>query len=284
MKHCLSVLLLVSLTFSASAQDTVRVYKGWNIVGALASGLREDIVKTEPPGIITSMVYGFKPTAGYAAADTLAKGVGYWVKVSDDGVIIFDDYISCGTLTVDYGGTVYHTVHIGDQCWLRENLNIGLMIPGADTAKDNGILEKYCYGDLASSCESYGGLYQWDEAMQYSLASGARGICPPGWHIPTYEEFQTLAAAAEDSATALKELGVGSGYGVGNNKTGFSALLSGYLVFDGSFDGLDHYAYFWSSSVADTRAYFMQLPSGPGDIYFDFLKWKFGFSIRCIKD
>jgi hypothetical protein len=35
-----------------------------------------------------------------------------------------------GIATVDYGGQIYHTVQIGSQCWLKENLNVGTMILG----------------------------------------------------------------------------------------------------------------------------------------------------------
>ena len=30
--------------------------------------------------------------------------------------------------TVDYAGKTYNTVAIGDQCWLKENLDVGVMI------------------------------------------------------------------------------------------------------------------------------------------------------------
>jgi len=41
-------------------------------------------------------------------------------------------------------------------------------------------------------CNVYGGLYQWDEAMQYSTTVGVQGICPTGWHLPADSEWTTL--------------------------------------------------------------------------------------------
>src|SRR5664280_130964 len=52
-----------------------------------------------------------------------------------------------GTPTVIYSGKTYHTVQIGSQCWLKENLDAGNMLYPIDTAKNNGIIEKYCYND-----------------------------------------------------------------------------------------------------------------------------------------
>jgi uncharacterized protein (TIGR02145 family) len=68
---------------------------------------------------------------------------------------------------------------VGDKCWLKENLNVGTMILSEQNQSDNGLIEKYCYGDLPANCETYGGLYQWREAMQYIATPGTQGICPP---------------------------------------------------------------------------------------------------------
>ena len=43
----------------------------------------------------------------------------------------FATNIPCpGTPTVEYEGQVYNTIQIFSQCWLKENLNAGLMING----------------------------------------------------------------------------------------------------------------------------------------------------------
>ncbi|MCK5838660.1 MAG: hypothetical protein KAG99_02370, partial [Bacteroidales bacterium] len=86
-----------------------------------------------------------------------------------------------------YEGQTYSIVAIGTQCWMAENLNVGTRIDGVDEQTDNPTLEKYCYNDLESNCDIYGGLYQWNEMMQYVTTEGAQGICPSGWHIPTDE-------------------------------------------------------------------------------------------------
>ena len=76
---------------------------------------------------------------------------------------------------------------------MAENLNVGTRISGSSNQTNNSIIEKYCYDDLEANCNTYGGLYQWDEAMQYSATEGVKGICPTGWHLPTDAEWTTLA-------------------------------------------------------------------------------------------
>jgi hypothetical protein len=91
MKIILTVLaLLTVLSSSILAQDTVQVKAGWNIIGSLDADVPPDSLVSDPPGIITTAYFGYEPGAGYESATTLEKGKGYWVKVSDDGAIIFE--------------------------------------------------------------------------------------------------------------------------------------------------------------------------------------------------
>jgi hypothetical protein len=69
--------------------------------------------------------------------------------------------IPCPTTpVVAYEGQTYNTVQIGNQCWFKENLNVGTMIPGDQEMTDNGIIEKYCYDNDPANCAIFGGLYQ----------------------------------------------------------------------------------------------------------------------------
>jgi len=190
----------------------------------------------------------------------------------------------CGD-SIIYANKIYHTIAIGTQCWLRENLDIGTMIDSLQDQTDNITIEKYCYRNDPSNCATYGGLYQWDEAMQYSTTPGTRGICPSGWHIPTYAEFQILSATVGGDGNALKEIGQGTGTGAGTNTSGFSALLSGYRGYNGYFYFLRGTTYFWSSSeYYSISAFTMGLSSHGGNISLDNAGKEMGFSVRCVKD
>lgn len=165
---------------------------------------------------------------------------------------------SCpGLPTVTYAGKSYKTVLIGTQCWLKENLDVGTMILGSQSASNNGTIEKYCYDDDPANCAVYGGLYQWNEAVAYKDSKGTKGICPDGFHVPTQTEFQILATPGPNNyGNALKAVGQGAGSGAGTNTSGFTALLAGgrdILFSSGNgYGGLNgaliSQAYFWTSS------------------------------------
>ncbi len=303
----LVVFLFFSLLISSAfAQDTIQVTTGWNMVGSLKAGTVPEVLSTEPPGIITTNFYGYMPSEGYNSSDTLQKGFGYWVKVSEDGMIIFEglppdtlfisdtvvvtdtvyaaDTTTCGYKKVEYGGTTYGTVQIGSQCWLDRNLNVGSWIGYViNNQTDNDTTEKYCQNSDTAFCASYGGLYLWQEAMQYDSTEGVQGICPTGWHIPTFAEFQTLSSAVGGDGNTLKALGQGTSP-PGSNTTGFSALLAGNSTVSGYYD-LGTTAVFWTSTYAAPYPHSMSLSDGNSNIFI----WNnpntgFGFSVRCIED
>ena len=190
-----------------------------------------------------------------------------------------------GTPTVLYEGKTYNTVQIGSQCWIKENLDVGTMIQGSQNATNNGVIEKYCYGDDPNNCNTYGGLYQWNETMNYVTTQGAQGICPTGWHLPTFAEFQTLAAAVGNDGNALKAIGQGTGSGAGTNTSGFSALLAGTRSYNGTFYGLGYVAYFWNSTEYNAaNAYYLYLYHNGSNITLTGTDKVYGFSVRCVKD
>ncbi len=190
-----------------------------------------------------------------------------------------------GIATVTYAGKTYNTVLIGTQCWLKENLDVGTMLFIGHNPANNGTIEKFCYYDLPENCVAYGGLYKWDEAMNYMATEKSRGICPPGWHIPAYAEIQKLADAVGGDGNALKAIGEGTGPDAGTNKSGFSALLSGYTTPEGYFFYLNIKGFFWSSTMySAANIYYMDLYYNGSRVYFSNSSKEYGFSIRCIKD
>src|ERR1035437_3641327 len=190
-----------------------------------------------------------------------------------------------GISTVTYSGKTYNTVQIGTQCWLKENLDVGTMIDSMANPSNNGIIEKYCYGNNPANCTTYGGLYQWNEAMQYVTTEGTKGICPTGWHIPTYTELQTTLATVSNDGNALKAVGQGTGSGAGTNTSGFSALLAGYRDGNRYFYLLGSYAHFWSSTEYEASvAYFIYLYYDDSYISFGRYIKASGFSDRSVKD
>jgi len=209
---------------------------------------------------------------------------------------------TCGDTIVDARDSqVYKTVQIGAQCWMEENLNIGVKIPGINAMTNNGIIEKYCYGDVVDSCEVYGGLYQWDEMMQYAISPGIKGICPSNWHLPTDDEWCTLEQYVDpaivcdipgwrgvDGGGKLKEAGTAHWTPPNTgatNSSGFTALAGGVRNNStGVINGLFYYAYFWSSSVSGSNAWHRDLDYNNAQVFRQKNYRAFGFSVRCLRN
>jgi uncharacterized protein (TIGR02145 family) len=197
----------------------------------------------------------------------------------------------CGQLTVNFGNQVYNTVQVGSQCWFKENLNIGVQINGNLEQTNNSTIEKYCYVDNEAYCTTYGGLYQWNEMMQYTTVEGTKGICPDGWHIPTKEELQILVDYLGGDGVAggpMKEPGTAHWNPPNTgatNSSGFTALPGGNRSASGGFDNLGIYCYFWSSTQYDpTHAWKRKLYSDYDNVFLDYSPFQdYGFSVRCLR-
>lgn len=197
-------------------------------------------------------------------------------------------YFEGGPFT-DAGGKYYVTVQIDDKCWMRENLNVGVMINSIDEYDNqinNQVVEKYCYNNNPANCDSYGGLYQWNEAMQYTTNENNQGICPFGWRIPTLIELESLESISNDEAAQLVAVGQLTTAYAATNETGFSALLAGYRQnSNGAFYSLHFHTNYWSSTQFNSaKAYEMGLTSNNISVYFNIYSKYDGYSIRCIKD
>lgn len=148
-------------------------------------------------------------------------------------VIDFIYNVPCPDIpTVDYEGKTYNTVLILHQCWLKESLDFGTRLNFGENSSDNGQIEKYCYHNLDANCDKYGGMYQWNEMMNYTATEGAQGICPQGWHIPSFYDksilSQSLISIGENSGKQIQH-SVNNCQGICDNlgQCGFDFLLGG---------------------------------------------------------
>lgn len=206
---------------------------------------------------------------------------------------------------VEYEGQTYQTVQIYNQCWLTENLNVGTMIQSENDQTDNATIEKYCSNNLETNCDIYGGLYQWDEMMDYDDEEGAKGICPPGWHIPTDLEWQVLEGVADsqfgigdtiwtsdylyrgyDQGLHLKATTGWVGNGNGLDTYDFGAQAGSHLSPNGKFSQTGTYGSFWSSSyfTAMDSGYLRRFAYYTDEVHRGRESKNYGFSIRCVRD
>ncbi len=186
---------------------------------------------------------------------------------------------SCGNNLTDIrDNKVYPTVQIGAQCWLAANLNFGTILASSQDQRDNCVSEKYCYNDNPVNCTNQGGLYQWDELIQYDVTPADQGFCPPGWHIPTENDWNTLFANYVNNSFAGSPLKY-SGY------SGFNALLSGMRHINKSWDFKGFATFFWSSTAYGgykVWAYGMNDTDPSVSIYP--ASSANGLSVRCLHD
>lgn len=178
-------------------------------------------------------------------------------------------------------GKTYNTVQIGDQRWMAENLNYN---------SENS----WCYENSNSNCQKYGRLYTWQAALK---------ACPKGWHLPSYKEWMILVGKVDrkfdvedhewddspspgfDAGKKLKSQIGWVSEGNGTDEYAFSALPGGSRTYDGGYDRLEKYAYFWSSTEFNRYDAW-----GLGLHFVDVRVNRYtgdkarGFSVRCVKD
>lgn len=203
-----------------------------------------------------------------------------------------DDNSNTGnTSTVkDIDGNIYHTIKIGTQVWMVENLKVthycnGDAIPLATTWSypDTGV---YCnYENDDNNSKIYGRLYN------FYATQDSRNIAPVGWHVPTLWELEDLFSSLGGEYYAggkLKEKGI-THWDTPNtgatNESGFTALPGGSVNSLGEFNGLGNTGQWWSSTYGGAgtgNCMNIHYNSQIGEI-----PWGAkvcGFSIRCLKD
>lgn len=171
---------------------------------------------------------------------------------------------------------IVQTVHIGDQVWMVNNVNV--KVPGS-----------YCYDDKEENCERFGRLYTWAAVKE------SKGVCPNGWHVPTSLDFYRLNIYLKDIDDAV---GVGTNLRaregwlesdlalLGENGFGFSALAGG--VRDSvdstvSYSGIGSFTGFWSASDGDSlRAIAWNLPNDNDDFVMDSSLKTRALPVRCL--
>ncbi|MBU2649353.1 MAG: VCBS repeat-containing protein [Bacteroidetes bacterium] len=226
----------------------------------------------------------------YSVFFKIKRGPDFDTLTKANYIIVYPDYDTCpGIPSLDYYGQTYNTVLIGKQCWIKENLNAGEMIPGSEGQTNNGTIEKYCFEDSEDNCTRYGGLYQWDELMSYAADTGVQGICPSGWHVPTDWEWLILVdynGGSFEAGGKLKETGTyhwnppNTG---ATNESGFSAFGNGHRQVSGTFVEIKDKAYYWSSLQSGaSKAYNRQMANVDNDVMRGDDTKALGFSLRCI--
>ena len=216
---------------------------------------------------------------------------GYLVKMFSEDILIYP--FTCGDpFTDSRDGQTYNSVQIGDQCWMAENLNIGTQIDGVITMSDNSIIEKYCYDNDSMNCEIFGGLYQWNEMMQYKTTQSEQGICPNGWHLPSdaeWFEMENYLDPSINNPDSYNWRGIDCGEQMlEGGSSGFEALLTGKREWDtGIFQNIGIKVYFWTSTINPyntIHSWLRMLENNNNQAYRNGSMKAYGLSARCLRD
>lgn len=207
----------------------------------------------------------------------------------------------------DIDGNIYHSVTIGTQVWMVENLKVTHYRNGdpITNVTDNYqwfnlSTPAYCdYENTLANSIIYGRIYN------YFAVEDSRKIAPTGWHVPTDEEWTTLtdylinngfgyngsgptiakSMTAKSGWTTSAQAGTVGNDQASNNSSGFSALPGGGRFTSGAFFDAGTEAYWWSSTLNDPLAglcrsiYSSGTSCGRG-----FYNKVRGLSVRCISD
>lgn len=191
-----------------------------------------------------------------------------------------------GTVT-DVEGNVYHTVSIGTQTWMAENLKTtkykdSTLIPDVTNNSEWYTLATgaYCNGN---NPRTYGKLYNW-----YAVSSGK--LAPAGWHVATDADWTKLSSCLGGEGLAggkLKESGTAHWITPNLSATNdslFSALPGGDR--DSTYHSAGISGYWWSATEYNSaQAWFRVMNhESTGLGRFPTGNKVFGFSVRCVKD
>ena len=290
--------LIVSKTIQLNASGITNPTTGltykWTTDGFSADSLEGQNVTITTPSI----------TGDYTVSCRVSAS-GYYSKTNSTAVVVMDPTSEeslkglkkSGTYIIDpRDGKQYYYSKIGSLDWFNYNLNYS----GAGKAYNNEEVLALFMGRL----------YSWNEATSgvssNTLGGGPRGVCPPGWSVPTDKDWEDFAktlnngvAVAFDSYwTNLGEkVTVNSQLNDDNiwkyssknsqkNLYTWNALPAGNMMSNLSrFENLSKYGFWWTSTEKDSnyanyRYIYFDSPDFP---YNYVLKDYFGASVRCVR-
>jgi uncharacterized protein (TIGR02145 family) len=158
--------------------------------------------------------------------------------------------------TDERDGQQYHIFEADGMTWMGQNLNFA-------TAGS------WCYNLEDQSCEDWGRLYTWNDAMI---------ACPAGWHLPDDHEWMKLINYYGGIHYAGQNLKAGG-------PSDFNAVMSGYRDKAGFFGKVNESAYFWSSTTQSPEyASFKGIYHNVDNVGTYTYTKPDGMSVRCIKD
>ena len=206
-----------------------------------------------------------------------------------------------GEMTDERDGQTYKTVKVNDNVtWMAENLNYAYLQPTAELDSSS-----WCYFDTIEGCNRYGRYYLWsamidsagifsdktkgcgyfvtkDEWKKCPVEGSIRGVCPEGWRLPTYKDYQGLMFWRHKASLGV-DFGEHQLQNAGCYDESWNDEMSRGLVGSSNFWLVDEKNFeegIIDAYVGNSLGY-----SESGSIYEVFITPKTRFSaVRCVKD
>ena len=206
-----------------------------------------------------------------------------------------------GEMTDERDGQTYKTVKVNDNVtWMAENLNYAYLQPTAELDSSS-----WCYFDTIEGCNRYGRYYLWsamidsagifsdktkgcgyfvtkDEWKKCPVEGSIRGVCPEGWRLPTYKDYQGLMFWRHKASLGV-DFGEHQLQNAGCYDESWNDEMSRGLVGSSNFWLVDEKNFeegIIDAYVGNSLGY-----SESGSIYEVFITPKTWFSaVRCVKD
>jgi uncharacterized protein (TIGR02145 family) len=202
------------------------------------------------------------------------------------------DVDSGGSFTDPRDGNVYKTVTIGKQVWMAENLRYVPSIVGPRTGSRTTAYY-YIYDCDGTSVSVKAAEIYATYGVLYNLTA-ALSACPPGWHLPSNDEWAQLSdylgngagGKLKTTGTIESETGLwhSPNTGATNNK-GFSALPGGIRDNDGTFKLIGSLGTWWCADKSSAGISFFWLMGYNHDVLDKGLHYQdLGLSVRCVRD
>ena len=187
-----------------------------------------------------------------------------------------------GSFSDTRDGRVYKTIDIWGQTWMAENLDYRDSV-----AKPELEGNRWCYGNEAEQCETYGSFYSCELSSQ---------VCPAGWHLPSKSDWRELynfiALMGGDPQSGLRAkdgwLDYSDNVNNGTDVLGFTALPGGIMYGANSYGSASQEAWFWYVQDCSLNEYeALYLSSEETNFVSTSVsggKITDAYSVRCIKD
>jgi uncharacterized protein (TIGR02145 family) len=246
-------------------------------------------------GTFNSNMSSLSPGVTYyvRAYATNSRGVGYGENISFTTTVLYAN----GNGLTDICGNNYPSVIIGQQEWMKKNLDVckyrnGDIIPQVQdpTQWANLTTGAWCYYQNSTANGTvYGKLYN------YYAVIDPRGLAPLGWHIPSDSEWNILVITLGGSTIAGGKLKVTGNSHWSNpnlgatNESGYSALPGGIrnnnfsTLSNGYFTGIYNYGFWWSNPSNPQGSFNCSYNDAVAG-FMDGIFSNSGLSIRCVKD